>query len=495
MEGPLISIVVPTTGKERNLFRCLSSLMNNAPPLLLSRAELIVFLNPDPNSPIDYARVEARLETIRSLFHAFKVVRSDRFELTAEESAYAASAHAQGRYIWLAGDKRIFLPEGLRALTNWLNAPTAPAVYFNSSWIDQTGKTNSVPSTHMVHARAAMPYKRFVMSTGINFIATGMGAWIFERERLDRAVWKEIIDTCGPHFSHVTTALATLHDEQVQYFSMYLVQVESKAYHAGDDTEWARYSSLAKTYRYYAWTFGLVRQFNYLIRRGAYNYGDVRRSMCSEGMLLRRQVDEIYSHLVAQIRFGWFKKAERITPDEFGEIYDFLCHSCPEKVILNEMLKELYAGCETLSERQFVKKLGLIFDAMGVDGLTPLFGTLTVAQIGDRFVRLHPRGYVVSPVEDNENFLLAYKFIDSPTVAEQWQIVSEAEMDDFQFLEPVTQLEKIYPRSATQTRRPNAFRRVTRALVVRLYRHRLTYALVARLPGSLKHRLRALFFR
>ncbi|WP_321961136.1 hypothetical protein [Paraburkholderia sp. J7] len=428
------------------------------------------------------------------MFQTIKIVRSERFQLTAEESALAASEHAGGKYIWLAGDKRIFLPEGLRALAKWLKAPTAPAAYFNSSWIDQTGKTNNYPSTHMLANDGLMSYKHFVMSTGINFIATGMGAWIFERRCLDRAVWKEIVQTCGPHFSHVATALATLAGENVQYFSMYLVQVESKAYHAGDDSEWSRYSKLAGTYRYYAWTFGLIRQFNYLIEKGVYDHGDVRRSMCSEGVLLRRQIDEVYSHIVAQIRFGWFKKTERITPAEFDEAYQFLCRVCPEKAILNEMLRELYQGIDSLPDGQFADLLGLIFDAMGIDTLALRFGTLIVSQIGDRFVRLHPRGFVVSHVRDNDTFMLAYKFIDAPAFHENWQIVAEADMDQFMLTEPIRSWDSIYPVSVTPAPRRNRVREATRNIVVRLYRHRWTYAAVAHMPGGLKRKLRGMLF-
>ncbi|MCX4159964.1 MULTISPECIES: hypothetical protein [Paraburkholderia] len=491
MGSPLISLIIPTTGKEKNLFRCLHSLINHAPPTMLERAEVVVFLNPDPLSPIDYSRIESRLETIRARFLTLKIVRSERFELTAEESAYSASAYAEGDFIWLVGDKRIFLPEGLRRLASWLEKPTAPAAYFNSSWIDQNGKTNSHPSTHMLANQGLMPYKQFVMSTGINFIATGMGTWIFERKRMDRTIWKHLIDNCGPHFSHVTTTLATLHGETMQYFSTFLSQIESKAYHTGDDSEWRRYSSLAKTYRFYAWTFGLIRQFNFLIDRGAYDHADVRRSMCSEGTLLRRQVDELYSHLVAQIRYGWFKKEEKMTSDEFDEAYDFLCRTCPEKAIANEMLRELYLGCETLKEKEFVNKLELIFQAIGVDNLALRFGSLVVNQMGDRFIRLHPRGYVVSDVKDNENFLLAYKLIDAPAIGPAWEILSQEEIDTYQLTDITKRLGDIYPVHVMPGAPQGFLRNLTRSMVVRFYRHRIAFKIAAALPGKWKSRLKA----
>ncbi|QDQ83139.1 hypothetical protein [Paraburkholderia megapolitana] len=491
MGSPLVSLIVPTTGKEKNLFRCLNSLVNHAPPAMLARAEVVVFLNPDPLSPIDYPRIESRLETIRGRFQELKIVRSERFELTAEESAYAASAYAHGDFIWLVGDKRIFLPEGLRRLASWLENPTAPAAYFNSNWIDQNGKTNSHPSTHMLANQGLMPYKRFVMSTGINFIATGMGTWIFERKRLDRTIWKDIIDNCGPHFSHVTTTLATLHDETLQYFSSYLCQIESKAYHAGDDSEWKRYSGLAKTYRFYAWTFGLIRQFRFLIDRNAYSYADVRRSMCSEGTLLRRQIDELYSHLVAQIRYGWFKKEEKMTSAEFDEAYDFLCRTCPEKAIANEMLRDLYAGCDSLTEKDFVNKLSLIFEAIGVDSLALRFGSLIVNQMGDRFVRLHPRGYVVSSVKDNDDYLLAYKLIDAPAIGPAWEILNQEEMDVYELTEVTKYFGDIYPINVLPGRPQTLLRKLTSTMVVRFYRHRIAFKIAAALPGKLKSKLKA----
>jgi hypothetical protein len=491
MGSPLVSLIVPTTGKEKNLFRCLNSLVNNAAPALLARTEMVVFLNPDPLSPIDYPRIESRLERLRTRFQTLKIVRSERFELTAEESAYSASAHAEGEFIWITGDKRIFLPEGLRRLASWLEQPTAPAAYFNSIWIDQNGKTNSYPSTHMLANQGLMPYKLFVMSTGINYIATGMGTWIFERKRMDRAIWKHIIDHCGPHFSHVATTLATLHGESLQYFSSFMCQIESKAYHTGNDTEWKRYSSLAKTYRFYAWTFGLIRQFKFLIDKGAYDYADVRRSMCSETTVLRRQIDEIYSHLVTQIRYGWFNREEKMTSAEFDEAYDFLCRTCPEKAIANEMLYDLYTRSDSLKEKDFVSKLSLLFEAIGVDSLDLPFSSLIVNQMGDRFVRLHPRGYVVSEVKDNENFILAYKLIDAPTVGPAWEILTQEEMDAFELTDMTKCLSDIYPVDLFAEPRQSPLRKLTSTMVTRFYRHRLTFRIVAALPGGLKSKLKA----
>ncbi|WP_147408546.1 hypothetical protein [Paraburkholderia fungorum] len=492
MGSPLISVVVPTSGKEKNLSRCINSLAYNAPKQFLAQSELIVFLNEDPISPINYERIDAYLATIKDLFGSLKVVRAARFELTAEESAHSASEHATGKFIWLVGDKRIFLPEGLRVLSKWLEAPTAPAAYFNSAWISSNALTNNYTSTHLTSTQAILPYKLFVMSTGINYMATNMGTWIFERRCLDREIWGEIIKRCGPHFSHVTTALATLGEESLQCFSLFLCQMESKAYHTGDDTEWVRYSRLTNTYRFYAWTLGLVRQFQFLVDRGVYEYADIRRSMCSEGVLLRRQIDEIYTHVAGQLRQGWFDKSQRVTQEEFEEIYQFLVRVCPEKIILNDHLRDIFNGYDTLGDKDFSRRITMIYDAFGVDFSATRFGSLIVSQIGDQFLRLHPKGFVLSPVKDNEDFLLAYKFPDAPAAGGQWKILSQAELDAFENGARLTKFWKIIPEINYVKPKNNLIRKFTAKWVVRFYRRRIAYKIVSLLPGHIKRRLKAM---
>ncbi|TDV34729.1 hypothetical protein C7405_107128 [Paraburkholderia caballeronis] len=492
MASPLVSLVLPTSGKEWSVKRCLNSLVHHAPPLLLMKAELIVFLNQDPATPINFDKIQTYLDSIQSRFGKLKVVRSSRFELTAEESAWAASEHAEGEYIWLVGDKRIFFPDGLQKLAEWLENPTAAAAYFNSGWIDQTGLTNNYPSTHLLSMRTLVPFKLFIMCNGLNYMATNMGTWIFERRRLNRDVWQAIIKNCGPHFSHVTAAVAGMADASVQCFSIYICQHEAKAYHAGDDSEWARYSEYTKTYRYYAWTLGLVRQFRFLVDNGIYAYADIRRSMCSEGLLLRRQIDEIYIHVIAQLRFGWFAENQRITQAEFDEIYQFLCLTCPEKTIINEMLREIYSGYGHLPDKDFSARISVAYNALGIDGWSLRFGSLIVGQIGDLYVRLHPRGYLLSPVRDNEDFMVAYKFVDAPAIGPEWQIVSEAEMGTIDFVGSARGYSAVFPVNVMPGKPSSRLSRITGPWVVRFYRHRFAYQLVSRMPSHLKRRLRAL---
>jgi hypothetical protein len=421
------------------------------------------------------------------------MARADRYRMTAEESALAAVHYAKGEFLWMVGDKRIFLPEGLILLDAFMRNPSAPCVYFNSVWFDSDGHTNGLSSTHMISTRALTPYKQFVMRQGINFMATNMGAWIFERRLLDLDDWRQVIDRCGPHFSHVTTLLLGLRDGEALCHSAFLLQAEAKAYHAGDPSEWVRYAKLAGTYQFYAWTFGLVRQFRFLIERGAYSYGDVRRSMCSEGYVLRRQVDEIYIHLLSQLRLGRASPRERITAAELEELMDFLGRACPEKAIVNQMFRDLYAGTETDTNRLFYKKWMTLYQACLIDSKELRLSSLIVGQFGSSYIRLHPGGYVVSKVQDNSNFQLAYKLLDAPVTDNQWRILHEEDFMKFASGIWPGSIGDIYPIGVQKSViRELSYRHTTRRIVVSLYRNRFAFMVISLLPERIKGYLRSI---
>lgn len=487
---PLLSIVLPTTGNVRNLRRCLMSILSNFSDWLRASSELLIFFNAEgSDSALDEAVVRY-IDSLGDNFAKVRIVRSTKFELTAEESAWAACAHARGRYTLISGDKRIYLPEGAAILERWLKAPSAPCAYFNSLWIDPHSQTHGHASSHFSHSAGHLPYKRFVMQAGLNFIPTAMGMWVFESGRLDRVQWKTIIDTCGPHFSHVTLALSTVGDEMVAYFSSFLALVESKAYHAGDAGEWANYARLSKTYRFYAWTFGLVRQFRYLIEAGVYDYSDVRRSTCTEGRLLKRQIEEIYVHLLAQIRRGWLDRAERITHAEFEEIISFLVKVGPEKAILHELYRQAFQGYDGLTRSKFSKLVDVIARANEADhGGIPL-GSLLVGQVGGKYVRLHPQGYLLSDVIDTKDFLLAYKLIDCPKQGPSWTLLDDAEFAGLKISDlPHQTCELFVPDGPNPGRGPRGLRG---AFARRLWRSQIAMRIFAMLPDRLQYRAKRL---
>ncbi len=295
---PLLSLVIPTTGKVKLIDRVLISFVNNSPRELIDNTELILFIN---NTDIEIKNIEQMIsDQFASIFLEMRVIRTDKYYKTAEESAYSASAFARGAYILVCGDKRIFLPDGLNRLYSYIKNG-ADCVFFNSYWADMRGKTSVVPSMHMKQLVEVVPYKLLVMSLGVNFYATSFGAFVLKRDLFDLPLWKHLIESCAPHFSHVIAYMIMLRDRNVIVDSTFLFVLESKPYHAGDFTEWDDYAERAKVYRFFPWSLGLVRLFQYAVNSGVLSYQEIRASVCSEAKVLRRQVDEIYTATLNQI--------------------------------------------------------------------------------------------------------------------------------------------------------------------------------------------------
>ena len=440
---PRLSLVAPTMGKKDGIFRMLDSVIYQAPRELLIVTELVVFVNAMPDTKVDTFIIEKYLEEKCASFHSLRFIKADQFFKTAEESAWAACAHATGEYLWIVGDKRIFLPEGLTQLAKFIDQPKTPCAYFNAVWHDSDGHNEALASTHLSASTATVTYKEFVQSNGINFMATNMGAWIYQRKFLDLAVWKNIITNCGPHFSHVATLLATMGSTDVTCHSVFLTILEAKAYHAGNSSEWDYYSKISGTYRFYAWSCGLVRQYQFLVDRGVYSYADIRRAMCSEGRLLSRQVDEIYKSFLAQIWLGLLFAHEKIKREECDEILSFLTKACPERMIVNGLLRKFYEDGSRAKPASLFRNFRRIQFSINLDHKALRFSSLVVGQIGDQFIRLHPRGYLISKVEDNNNFIVAYKLTDAPRQTEEWRLIDDPDLPSLR--EDIECLDDLFP--------------------------------------------------
>ena len=483
----LLSLVVPTTGKPKNLYRCLDSIVNNAPKEMLKVTELIICLNPVPEYGINPNDIRNYINTISVNFFSVDFRVYDDFKKTAEESALEATSTATGTYLWITGDARIYLPEGLNELFLWLENPDSNCAFFNSIWLHQTKLKAYIPSLYSTQKRPVVPYKKFVMYAGINYIPTAFGAFIIDRKYLDRDMWADIIKNCGPHFSHVIMYLAKIQEDPITFFSTFLYNVEPKAYHEGDASEWDRYAKITNTYRYYAWSLGLVLQMSFLISEGVYSYADVRKSMCCEGQLLRRQVDEIYHSLLLQFRRGWGELDQRIKSDEFILIYDFLSRSCPEKAILNNLMREAFNCYESNDRVKFSDTINRIFNAIDFDIFDYRLSTLIVAQIGGVLVRLHPQGYIVSPIDELENLRYAYRLVDPPHKHKSWTIFNEY----WQITIPQDDLHltHLYPSESVPTPAPQ---RTIRRLAFYLYHNNFIFYCYSKMPNFMKSFLKKL---
>jgi hypothetical protein len=427
---PILSLVLPTTGNRQAVERCLGSVTRHASKKLLRHSELIVYLNYRDDLKPDIVEIRAYCVELERVFGSVSFLISPEFQGTAEESALAASRHASGKYLWICGDRRIFLPEGIAKLEQFVLAGVSDCAYFNSIWFDRQGKSSGQYSTFFYMPQVEMSYAAFVQHNGVNFIATGFGAWVIRRELLHLDVWREIIVRGGPHFSHVFFYLDQIGSRTIKCFSIFLFVLEAKIYHSGDGSEWDRYAKVHSSYRFFPWTLGLVRKYRVLFERGTFTPQRVRRSMCCERTILTRQIDEILRNLVNQLALAISTRDERLSLAEFNEILSFCKEVAPESLIVCDFLVALFEQIQspTSSIKEKRATLRMLATAVNQDGeTTPLF-TNIVAQVGNYYVRLHPAGYLYSAIDDMQRFLWAYRLLGGPVCCSDWAIV--AELDD-----------------------------------------------------------------
>ena len=416
LSSPLISLVIPTTGNLKALDRVISTILNGSPKEMLAQTELIVFVN-----NLD-RKLFGEIEQYVKKAYGFEkrlCVQANEYCFTAEEFGCRAIEYAQGIYLWIVGDKRIFLRDGLVAAYEQLKCKKLDALYFNSYWSDDKGKINNISSIHLARIYDDITYKQFVMQVGFNFMATNFGAFFIKRKLCDNNFWDLIVRTCGPHFSHVTLYTALLHNRIVRVSSIYLFIAESKAYHNGDASEWHNYAKVRKVYLFYAWSLGLVRQLRLLIEKGIFDWNDVRICTCAEEKSLRRQVDEIYNFTYKQIVAGQSDPSNRLTKNEFTEIYQFLEKSCPENAIYNRFLGECYEAS------QVGKPIEKFIYGYAVESM---FSSLIVARTRYHTVRLHPSGLLITPLDNDTAILEAYRILNPPKQTSDWTIIDSKDL-------------------------------------------------------------------
>jgi hypothetical protein len=425
--NPEISIVIPTTGSITRLERCLDSLTNQLPSSFLQHTELIIFLN-TRNKKSDLEIHQHLLGRYSERVSNFQVKFGNEYLWTAEESAFEASKWATKEYIWIIGDQRIFLPDGLRELDRILKTQNPVGVFFNSIWINSSGINLGEPSLSMGQTLNKMSYKEFVIMTGYNYMPTNFGSWIVKRKYLNQGIWEEVVVNSGWHFSHVATYLMTLSKKEIFVSSTFLTQMELKDYHIGDSTGWEEYARVQEKIRFSPWVETLPKQLSYLIKKEVISHDDLRVALINEGKTFKRLIDELYQFTFLQIKLSKAVSRERLPEETYLTIRDLLRVSSPERIHANYLLDQAYFE-DSLSNRELrriQKKIERIILQDNISADYPLI-SLVIGSISDFWIRIHPSGFVLSPKNDF-TFLEKYRVINkNDTEFSKWIFCKDAE--------------------------------------------------------------------
>ncbi len=412
--NPEISVVIPSTGSITRLERCLDSLIENMPRAVRANLELIIFLNTREKKS-DAMTSKYISDRYGQKVPNLQIKLGNVYKWTAEESAFEASQWASKEYIWIIGDQRIFLPEGLEELERVLKNQNPEGVFFNNTWVDNQGLNLGMASLSTQTISSRMNYKDFVLMTGYNYMPTNFGSFIVKREYLNRDVWLEVVANSGWHFSHVATYMLTMSGKEIVVSSKYLIQMEVKDYHIGDNTGWEEYARKQKKIRFSTWVETLPKQLNYLIQKEAISHHELRVALINEGEIFKRLIDELYQFAILQMKLAIDIKKEKLPLENFLVIKNLLKSASPERVHANQLLDQMFFETD-LSKRKFRKiqyKIEKIIAQDSMGARVPLV-SLIVGSSDEYLVRIHPSGYVISRKNDS-SFLEAFRVLNKST--------------------------------------------------------------------------------
>ncbi len=401
------------------------------PRTMLANLELIIFLNTrekKSDSMISKYLSDRYSQKVSNL----QIKLGNTYIWTAEESAFEASQWATKEYIWIIGDQRIFLPEGLQEMERVLKNKNPKGVFFNNTWIDSKGIYLGRESLSTQTISSEMNYKEFVLMVGYNYMPTNFGSFIVKKEYLNRDVWLEVVANSGWHFSHVATYLITMSGKEIVVSSKYLIQMEVKDYHIGDSTGWEEYARKQKKIRFSTWVETLPKQLNYLIQKEVISHHELRVALINEGEIFKRLLDELYQFAILQMRLSVDIKKEKLSLENFLVIKNLLKSASPERVHANQLLDQMFFETD-LSKRNFRKiqhKIENIIAQDSIGARVPL-ASLIVGSSGECLVRIHPSGYVISRKNDS-SFLDAFRVLNKSTSeATDWIICrDETQIDE-----------------------------------------------------------------
>jgi hypothetical protein len=413
-----LSIVLPTTGNVQSLKSCLISLQHGNDLFSRNKVELIVFINSvEKKGPAELIISENLPDGL-----SLRIVYSTVYQKTAEESAFFGIQHAEGKYVWLIGDQKRFTPDGITEIFNFIKNEQESILYLNSIWQNQDGISNGVVSTNFINSRSTMSFRQFVLKSGLNFMPTAMGCYVVPRSLYDLEKWKHYFDSNVFHFSHVAVLLETAADVDLICSSTIISYVVEKNYHAGDSSEWVLYSEIAKLPRFYPWAIGLPKILIRLIENGVLTPRDIRASIVSERKQVTRFIDEVYVHLIEQIRLSHLIKSEFVKTEEFRRILKLLWLVAPERHLINSIIGE-FMDAGNKSPRLINKIYRSLKHQINAIRSDVSFNELLISREKDHSTYLHSDGFLRIQNISNDSIRSLFSYVDLPKVGPGWKII------------------------------------------------------------------------
>jgi hypothetical protein len=331
----LLTVLIPTRNRQ-DLALKQAKAVSSALANYLSPGDFEIILSDNSTQQGIYEFLKNKLQSDPSI----KLLNQHGAFDSAEEHIFATIKEVSGKYIWTLSDDDVILSFGIQKLCNLLLTGSSDAIFFNAFWTDKFGVTTEkrlLPGAESLQIN----YETFVKLSGFWFAAPMISGMVFKREIFNQQIAEEIVEICGPIYSHVAFFLAVLKNRTFTYEPHPLVRYAENNYDS--NKSWLNYSQKKGQPLHHPWVVQFPKQIQYLIENNWIDKSFLRNAM-------DRDINEVFllsDHLIHNILVSLLNREDLNYQVAIG----LLKETYPEQLIKFEELESI-----TKSSRWAIKK-------------------------------------------------------------------------------------------------------------------------------------------
>jgi len=302
-------VIIPTKNEKNNLIKIVNVLNES---LMGIDYQIIISNNSDRDLNIDLSNLEIK-----------QLKTPERF-ITAEQHIFWVIEQVTCEYIWFLGDDDIPIKEGIKQLAKIVNQGGFDGYAFNGLR-DNPGNEKSVRMVNN-NKKYQGKMKYFYMNSGLLNGPASISLYVTKKEFLEKRHLTEIQDLNAPIYSHLILFLRSLSNANFAYHPINIIKHRQSD--VGQNKEfssnWIKYAEESGNIYHFPWTLGLLRNINYLIKKGSIEKDFLSTIVESDPRNRKYQLLPQIEDYIRQIFVSKKSYSREITENELLELKEYL---------------------------------------------------------------------------------------------------------------------------------------------------------------------------
>ncbi len=247
-------VIIPTKNEKNNLLKIVTALKKSLKEI---DHQIVISNNSDRDLNINLSNLE------------IKHLKTPEIFITAEQHLFWVIEQVTGEYVWFFGDDDIPIEKGIEKLAQLVNQGRFDCFAFNGLRKDHKKEKIVKMVNYSKTYQGKLQY--FYSKSGMLNGPSSISLYVIKKEFLAKKFLTEIQKLNAPIYSHIILFLRSFSNAEFAYHPIDIVE------HRQSDPEqnrvislnWSRHAEESRNFYYFPWTLGLLRNINYLIKKGA----------------------------------------------------------------------------------------------------------------------------------------------------------------------------------------------------------------------------------